>query len=879
MKILKIQTLRGANIWSSYRKKVIQMRLDLEDMEQRPTNLISGFKERLEKAMPTLEEHECSEGVYGGFFLRVEKGTWMGHVIEHIALEMQTLAGMETGYGRTRSTKEHGVYNVVFSYVDAEAGQYAAEAAVRFAQAIVDGTPYDLHQDIDALKKIYRKNALGPSTASIVEEAERRGIPWARLGRNSAIQLGYGANQARFRATMTYNTSAIAVETAGDKERTKIALAAAGIPVPEGYICEDIEEVYQAAEALSFPLVIKPVDGNQGKGATINITCREGLQPAFDFASGYSDEIIVERYVAGSDYRVLVIDNKFVAAARRSPAQVTGDGIHTIEQLIDILNQDVRRGDGHAKELSRVIIDSDTHCQLAKLGYTLHTIPADGESVYLKSTANLSTGGSSTDVTAQVHPENIKLAEHVARIIGLDICGIDIMATTLQTPLRKNGGAVIEVNAAPGFRMHLAPSYGQARNVAAPVIDMLFPEGKSPRIPIVAVTGTNGKTTTTRLIAHIAKAAGLCTGFTTTDGSYVGHVLHQKGDNTGPQSANYILTHPCVDFAVLETARGGILRAGLGFDQCDVGIITNIQEDHLGLNDIHTLEDLARVKSVVVQNVKHDGWAILNADDSQCRRIAGTLDCNVAWFSLEKNAEQLANLFGHEATFACCEHGSIIISSAGTRTRLSRVDEIPLTHKGKATFMVANVMAASLAAHLSGFGREVIAEAIEGFIPGFETTPGRMNTFAFNDFSVLVDYAHNPHGYSAIASYLQNISAPRKIGIISGVGDRRDADIRECGAISARMFDHIIIRNEHDLRGRTEEAITGILLEGIRSISDTVTYEVVSNECEAVKHAVGMGRHGDLIVALTDQVADVAHTLRALLDIEKAQHNAPVRSA
>lgn len=879
MKILKIQTLRGANIWSSYRKKVIQMRLDLEDMEERPTNLIDGFKERLVKAMPTLVEHECSEGVYGGFLIRVEKGTWMGHVIEHIALEMQTLAGMETGYGRTRSTKEYGVYNVVFSYVDAQAGQYAAEASVRFAQALADNSPYDLKEDIEALRKIYRKNALGPSTASIVEEAERRGIPWTRLGRNSAIQLGYGANQARFQATMTYKTSSIAVDTACDKEKTKIVLESAGIPVPAGDICEEIQEVYDAAEKLGFPLVIKPVDGNQGKGATINITSREGLQHAFDFASGYSSEVIVERYIAGSDYRVLVIDNKFVAAARRVPAQVTGDGIHTIQQLIDILNQDVRRGDGHAKELSKVMVDTDTHCQLAKLGYSLDSIPADGESVCLKSTANLSTGGSSTDVTALVHPENIKLAEQVARIIGLDICGIDIMATTLQTPLRQNGGAVIEVNAAPGFRMHLAPSEGQARNVAAPVIDMLFPEGKSPRIPIVAITGTNGKTTTTRLMAHIAKEAGLYTGFTTTDGSYVDNVLYQKGDNTGPQSANYILTHPCVDFAVLETARGGILRAGLGFDQCDIGIITNIQEDHLGLNDIHTLDDLARVKSVVVQNVKPDGWAILNADDPQCRKIATTLDCNVAWFSLEKNAEQLANIYGHDATFAYCEHGAIIISAGGTKTRISRVDEIPLTHQGKATFMVANVLAASLAAHLSGFSREVIAPALAGFVPGFNTTPGRMNTFEFNDFRVLVDYAHNPHGYSAIESYLQNVNAPRKIGIISGVGDRRDADIRECGSISARMFDHIIIRNEHDLRGRTEEAITAILVEGIREVSDKVTYEVISDECEAVKHAVAMAKHGDYIVSLTDQVDDVANTLTALIDMERSEHNKITQSA
>jgi cyanophycin synthetase len=879
MKILKIQTLRGANIWSSYRKNVIQMRLDLEDMEKRPTNLIEGFKERLVRAMPTLAEHECSEGVYGGFLSRVEEGTWMGHVIEHIALEMQTLAGMETGYGRTRSTKDKGIYNVVFSYADTEAGHYAAEASVRFAQAIIDARAYNIEEDIEALRKIFRRNALGPSTASIVHEAERRGIPWLRLGKNSAIQLGYGANQARFQATMTYKTSALAVETACDKEKTKSALEAAGIPVPAGYICEELEEVYGAAEKLGFPLVVKPVDANQGKGATINITGSGELQQAFGFASAYSSEVMVERYISGYDFRMLVIDNKFVAAARRLPAMVTGDGRHTIKQLIDILNEDARRGEGHGSELTKVAIDTDTQCLLSKHGYSQDTVPAAGETVTLKSTANLSTGGTSADVTAKVHPENIKLAEQVAKIIGLDICGIDIMTTTLQTPLRQNGGAVIEVNAAPGFRMHLAPSEGQPRNVAAPVLDMLFPNGKPSRIPLVAVTGTNGKTTTTRLIAHIAATAGRCTGFTTTDGSYVDNVLHRKGDNTGPQSAHYILTHPCVEFAVLETARGGILRAGLGFDQCDVGIITNIQEDHLGLNDINTLDDLAKVKSVVVQNVKPDGWAILNADDAQCRKIAPGLGCNVAWFSLEKNAEQLANDHGGDASFAFCEEGCLIISTAGVNTRICKVDEIPLTYQGKAAFMVANVLAASLAAYLSGFGKEVIAAALAGFAPGIDTTPGRMNVFEFNDFKVLVDYAHNPHGYCAIETYLQNVSARRKIGIISGVGDRRDADIRECGLISARMFDHIIIRNEHDLRGRTEEEITSILAEGIREVSKEVTFEVVPDECDAVRHAIAIAKHGDYIVALTDQIDDVAKTLTAMISVENLEHSKVTQSA
>jgi cyanophycin synthetase len=879
MKIIKIQTLRGANIWSSYRKNLIQMRLDLEELEHYPTNLIPGFKSRLEQLMPSLIAHECSEGVHGGFFIRVNEGTWMGHVIEHIALELQTLAGMDTGYGRTRSTNTPGVYNVIFSYIDEEAGIYAANASVKIAEALIAGNEYDLEKDILALKDIYVNNKLGPSTASIVEEAVQRGIPWMRLGDDSRIQLGYGANQMRFQATMTCKTSSMAVDIACDKDKTKRVLSNACIPVPNGEICSSSDELDAAIESLGFPLVVKPLDANQGKGATINISSREEALSAFSYAKTYSDDVIVERYIAGYDFRLLVIDNKFVAAAKRVPAHVTGDGKSTINELIEITNTDPRRGDGHDNVLTRIIPDADTYGMLGKMSYTLETIPRLNEIVYLKSTANLSTGGTSVDVTDAIHPDNIVLAESVARLIGLDICGIDVMATTIATPLRQNGGAVIEVNAAPGFRMHLAPGEGQPRNVAAPVVDMLFPKGKDSRIPIVSVTGTNGKTTTTRLIAHIAQTSGLTTGFTTTDGTYINKVLHEKGDNTGPQSAQYILRDPSVEFAVLETARGGILRAGLGFDKCDVGVITNIQEDHLGLNDINSLDDLAKVKGVVVQNVKPEGWAIVNADDKKCISIAEELECKRGYFSIASNINALEKLHDNGAAIAYCEQGYITIKLEGKKIRIAQIGAVPLTQNGKAKFMVANVLAASLSAYLSGFDVNTIAEGLQSFEPGYENTPGRMNLFEFNTFRVLVDYAHNPDGYRGIEEYLSDTTATRKIGIISGVGDRRDSDIVECAAISARMFDHIIIRNESDLRGRTEEDINNLLLRGVREVSNNVSCDIVQDEFDAMRYALSIAAEGDFIIALTDQIDGVVAIINEALESEKQHNTQLIRSA
>ncbi|WDF48368.1 cyanophycin synthetase [Chryseobacterium sp. KACC 21268] len=856
MKIEKIQVLRGPNIWSITRKKLIQMRLDLEETEHFPTNKIDGFRERIEQLLPSLISHRCSEGCVGGFFKRVEMGTWMGHVIEHIALEIQTLAGMDVGFGRTRETKTPGVYNVVFNYREEQAGIYAAEESVKIAEALMAATEYDIDKCIHNLKELRESERLGPSTGSIVEEAVSRRIPWIRLGKNSLVQLGYGINQQRFQATITGNTSSIAVDIACNKELTKKMLEDAAIPVPSGSLVVDEEGLDLAIRKIGYPIVIKPLDGNHGKGASINVNDYETAVVGLTHAQQYSRKVIVEKYITGFDFRVLVINHKMVAAARRVPAHVVGDGELNIQELIDKENTDPRRGYGHENVLTEIDVDKDTNELLEKLNYTLATIPQKGEIVYLKSTANLSTGGTSIDVTDMIHPENVQMAERVSRIIGLDVCGIDIMAENLTQPLKESGGAILEVNAAPGFRMHLAPSEGLPRNVAAPVVDMLYPPGKEFRIPIIALTGTNGKTTTTRILAHIVKNNGKRVGFTTSDGIYIQNTLLQKGDTTGPQSAEFILKDPTVEFAVLETARGGILRSGLGFGTCDIGVLTNIKEDHLGISDIHNLKDLTRVKRVVLDSVKKDGWCILNADDEYSMRLVDDLKSKVALFSLDENNPHIKR-FAKEGRITCVyEDGYVTIKKGEWKIRIERVKNIPITMEGKAKFMIANVLAASLAAYVYGFEIPNIALALTTFIPSAQLTPGRLNIFNFKNFKVMIDFAHNPAGYEAIEDFLKSVEANKKIGIISGVGDRRDGDIREIGKIAGRMFDHIIIRNEKHLRGRPEEEINGLIIEGIQEANRDISYECIPKEIDALKHAMSLAEEGTFITALSDVITN-----------------------
>jgi cyanophycin synthetase len=873
MKIIEIKTLRGPNYWSNYRKKLIVMKLDLEDLENFPTNKIGGFGDRLKAMFPSMQSHRCSTNHEGGFFERVKEGTWMGHVIEHIALEIQTLAGMDVGFGRTRGTGKPGVYNVVFSYTEERVGQYAAKVAVAIAEALVKNEPFNLAAEVKEMREMRESERFGPSTGSIVDEAVARNIPYIRLNKESLIQLGYGKNQVRFRATMTDKTSSIAVDLASNKDETKRMLQEAAIPVAKGLCIIHEREVDEAINHIGFPLVFKPLDGNHGKGASINVKTREEATDAYHHAKKYSRKIIVEKFITGYDFRVLVINHRFIAAALREPAHVIGNGQSNIQQLIDKENQDPRRGYGHENVLTEITIDKETQDQLTKNNYNLETVLPKGEKCYLKGTANLSTGGTSTDVTDIMHPTNIFICERISRVIGLDICGIDIMAKNLSEPLEISGGVVLEVNAAPGFRMHLAPANGLPRNVAAPVIDMLYPPGKSCRIPIIAITGTNGKTTTTRLIAHIVKNNGYRVGFTTSDGIYVQNSMLNKGDTTGPQSAEFILKDPTVEFAVLETARGGILRSGLGFGRCDIAIVTNVQEDHLGLSDINTLKDMANVKGVVVKAVKRDGYAILNADNEHCVSIGKTAECNVAYFSLNENNPVIVEHCKKGGIAAIYENGYITIKKGEWKFRVEKASHIPLTFNGKVTFMICNVLAATLATYTYGFTIEDIKTNLETFIPSAAQTPGRMNIFDFKNYKVLIDFAHNPDGFNGIKEFLSSVNSTHKIGIITGTGDRRDEDIRELGRISAEMFDHIIIRQDKFLRGREAQEIVDLLLEGIREKNPKQSYEYIPKEVEALKHAFSLAKPGSYIVALSDVIDNAIQMVNSYLEKERAESN------
>jgi cyanophycin synthetase len=869
MKIVEIKVMRGPNYWSIGRKKLVVMKLDIEELEQKPTNEIDGFLERLQLMFPTMMEHRCSPNIVGGFFLRVKEGTWMGHVIEHIALEIQTLAGMECGFGRTRGTGNKGIYNVVFSYMEEAVGVYAAKASVRIAEALVKGEAYDVQNDIKAMRELREDVRFGPSTGSIIDEAITRDIPFIRLDSQSLVQLGYGKNQVRFRATMTDRTSSIAVDLASNKDETKRMLLDAAIPVANGVCISNEDYLEESVRKIGFPLVFKPLDGNHGKGASINVKTLDEAKAAFDHAKKYSRKVIIEKFIVGYDFRVLVINHRFIAAALREPAHVVGDGVSTIQQLIDKENLDPRRGYGHENVLTEISIDRDTMDQLAKLNYTLETVIKKDEKCYLKGTANLSTGGTSTDITDIVHPHNIFICERISRIIGLDICGIDIMASNLSEPLEQSGGVILEVNAAPGFRMHLAPANGLPRNVAAPVLDMLYPTGKSCRIPIIAITGTNGKTTTTRLIAHIVKNHGYKVGFTTSDGIYVGNSMLTKGDTTGPVSAEFILKDPTVEFAVLETARGGILRAGLGFGRCDVAVVTNIQADHMGLSDINTLDDMARVKGVVAESVKRDGYAVLNADNEYCVKIGNNLSCNIAFFSLDENNPVIKEHCKKGGIAAIYENGYITIKKGDWKFRVEKVTTIPLTFGGRVSFMIYNVLAATLASYVYGFKIEDIRDSLETFIPSAAQTPGRMNIFQFKDYRVMIDFAHNPDGFRGIKEFLANIDSPSKIGIITGTGDRRDEDIRELGKLSAEMFDHIIIRQDKFLRGRQADDIVNLLVEGIKSVDAKKSYEYIPKEVEALNHAFTLAKPGSFITALSDVIDNAIEVVQSYLDKER----------
>ncbi len=867
MRILKTQTLRGPNYWSIRRNKLVAMVLDLEELIEKPSNEISGFYDGLVEVLPSLIEHYCSRGYRGGFLERVNEGTLMGHIVEHVALELQERAGMPVGFGRTRETSTPGVFNVVFEYVEEQAGRYAGRAAVRLCSAIVETGTYpqaELEQDLADLRELYANTALGPSTETIIKEAEARKIPWAWLGARAMLQLGYGARQKRIQATLSNNTGILAVELASDKEGTKTMLGNAGIRVPQGTVIEYVDELRDAiADVGGFPIVIKPLDGNHGRGITININDWSEAEKAYDIASkaAKTRSVIVEQYYQGNDHRVLVIDNKVVAVAERVPAHVVGDGKSTIKELIDITNQDPKRGDGHDNVLTKIIVDPTSQAVLTKQGYSLDSILPKQEIAYLRATANLSTGGIAIDRTDEIHPENVWIAQRVAKIIGLDIAGIDIVTSDISRPLKETKGVIVEVNAAPGFRMHASPSQGLPRNIGASVLEMLFPNKAPSRIPIVAITGTNGKTTTTRLTAHIYRQTNKVVGFTATDGIYIQEYLVEQGDNTGPYSAGAILRDPTVEVAVLETARGGMLRSGLAFDSCDIGVVLNVAADHLGLGGIDTIEQMARVKSIVAETVKADGYAILNADDPLVAAMAERVKCKVAYFSMNPDNQIIIEHCRRNGLAAIYENGYLSILEGKWTLRIEKAINIPMTMQGMAPFMIANALAGCLAAFAQGVDIELIRRGIRTFQISAEQTPGRMNLFDVSDYSVLVDYAHNAHGYKAVGDFVCNWQGKR-IGVVGGPGDRRDEDLVLLGNIAAKNFNHILIKEDKDFRGREPKEVADLIVKGICQSDPAASYEIMLNETEAINKALNLAQANDLVVIFPEKVDPVIKLIK-----------------
>ena len=873
MKIIDLRTMRGPSYWSVKHFRLIVAKVDLQEYAGQWSSGIKGFPKRLMKLFPRIGE--AQPGTIGGKLAikqppltleQLSDGEPLGYVLYHVALELQRQAGMPVQWGKSYPAREENVEFVVFAYQEERAGRRAMQAAVEIVEALAKGEEVNLDAIIEELHEIREEEFFGPSTYSIVAEAASRNIPYIQLKDTGIVQLGYGVNQRRIWATTTSLTSHAGVEVAGNKNRTKAMLADAGVPVPRGTTVYSEDELREAIDELGFPIVTKPLDGNHGKGATIRIMNWQDAAAGFAAARHYSRAVIVEQFVEGFDFRLLVVNGKFIAAAKRTPAAVEGDGEHTIQQLIDQVNEDPRRGFGHEKVLTSIKADQHTQDLLAHRGMSLDTVPEKGETVYLKSTANISTGGTATDVTDLMHPYNLLLAERVAGIVGLDICGIDLMATDIAVPLNESRGAVIEVNAAPGFRMHIAPTSGLPRNVAAPVVDMLFPPGSQARIPIIAITGTNGKTTTTRLIAHIVASKGYKVGFTTTDGIYVQGVRLEKGDCTGSQSAEFVLKDPTVNYAVLETARGGMLRSGLGFHTCDIAVVTNVAADHLGLRDIHTVEEMAAVKGVLPRTVRKSGWAVLNADDDLVYGMMEDLECKVALFSMDETNPRVREHVQGGGVAAVYEEGYITIYKNSYKLRIDRAAEFPVTFGGRAGFNIENSLAAALACYLAGFGKDEIKIALRTFIPSGSKTPGRMNVYKFPKFEVIVDYAHNTAGITRFAEFMDATPATRKIGIVSGLGDRRDEDTLSFARIAGRIFDEVVLRQDQDLRGKTADYLKELMERGLRLDKPDLPITYIPNEEDAIDHILHHSPEGAVVSVFTE---DIAAVLAKLDEFEK----------
>jgi cyanophycin synthetase len=879
MNILDVSIYRGLNIHSA--QPLIRVQLDLGPLEQWPTNRIPGFADALQKMLPGLYGHGCSYGTDGGFIKRMAEGTWLGHVAEHVALELQSMAGAPVTRGKTRSVEGRpGVYNVMYAYETEQVGLWAGRYAFEIVNALLpedlagvtglehlggpDAKGFTSVEDaVRHLKDIARHERFGPTTQAVAEAAQRRGIPVLRLDGQSLVQLGWGRLQRRIRASITDATSHIAVETASDKALTKELLASAGVPVPEGRVVRDAEEALAAALDIGFPVVVKPLDGNQGRGVSTGIATPEDIRIAFDRAHQHCGSIVVERYYTGRDYRVLVVNGRVVAVAERVPAHVVGDGRHTVAELIDLLNADPRRGEGHEDVLSKVVVDRHVESILARAGLSLADVPAAGQRVWLRDTANLSTGGTAIDRTDDIHPANAILMERAAQAVGLDVAGMDLVTEDISRPVAEWGGGVVEVNAAPGFRMHIAPTEGRPRPVAEAVVGMMFPDGARGRIPVAAVTGTNGKSTVTRMVAHILRQGCKRVGFTSTSGIHIDDEVTWEGDASGPHSARRLLSDPTIDCAVLETARGGILREGLGIDACDVGAVLNISADHLGLSSVHTLEDLAAVKSLVAQAVGKDGVSVLNADDPLTLAMAGRAGGRVCFFSMRGGSAMTPQLRAHidGRGMACVLEdwgdSQIVLHDGGRRLPVIDARHIPAAHGGIADFNIQNALAAAAVAYGLNVDPRTIRAGLSTFASSFEQNPGRLNVYDGHGFRVIMDYAHNPAALAALLRLVGRMQPGYRsvIGTVSTPGDRRDEDIREMGRLAATGFDFLVFRERPDARGRPEGEVVRLLKEGARAAGfPAENIACVLPEEEAIDICLQRAAPGDLVVLMPTEI-------------------------
>ena len=878
MKILKVNKLRGPNIWANY--PVLEAWVDLEEMKDTSSEMIPGFNERLMGWLPTMVEHRCSIGERGGFFVRLRRGTYMAHILEHVTLELQSLAGTPVGFGRARETNTDGIYKVAIAYKEEKLALACLDRAFELIQAAINDTPYDVAKVTAELKEFAYDVCLGPSTRSIVDAAKAKSIPWRRLNEGSLVQLGYGIHQRRICTAETDSTSAIAESIAQDKELTRSLLRSIGIPTPEGRAVESAEDAWEAAEDIGLPVVVKPQYGNHGRGVATNLQSQEQVIAAYNAAREEGRSIVVERHAPGDDYRMLVVGGKLVAAARREPAHVIGDGQSTVQKLIDKVNEDPRRSDGHSTSLSLIKIDAVALGVLMAQGMTPDTIPPVGKKVLIRRNANLSTGGTAADVTDEVHPDVARHAIEAARVVGLDIAGVDMIAQDISQPLQGQRGVIVEVNAGPGLRMHIEPSSGKPRPVGESILDMMFPSSSNGRIPIVSVTGVNGKTTTTRLIAHLVASTGKKVGMTCTDGIYVGGRRIDSGDCSGPQSARSVLMNPFVEAAVLETARGGILREGLGFDFCDVGIVTNIGEgDHLGLSDIETIEQLSKVKRCIIEAVHKNGFGVLKANDPLTAEMAEKCKGRVIFFAIDENDPVLTNhrVKGQRVVFV--RNGRIFTAEGAEETPLTTLDQIPLTHQGRIQFQVENVLASVAACWGVGMSVEQIVLGLESFSAHMDKVPGRFNLLEVHGATVVADYGHNSSSLLAIIEALEQFPHSHRTVVYSAAGDRRDIDMIRQGEILADHFDRVILYEDQYLRGRKPGEISSIFKRGmdsgkrVKEVYDFVGWE------KAVEHALNLIKAGELMLLQADTIDETVQYLQRAIEHNQLGREIDLNSA